>query len=71
MVASDNIATVERQHAGEGRNSRIKEQTYLELVSDASVAHTLQQLRVILRDKILTKAETLTKQNHVLALVLR
>ena len=67
MLASDNIANLERQHAGERRNSRIKEQTYLELVSDASAAHTLQQLRVILRDKTLTKAEALTKQKHVLA----
>ena len=51
MVASDNIANVERQSARERRNSRIKDQTYWELVSDASAALTLQQLRVVLQDK--------------------
>ena len=67
MVASDKTASVEQQHAGERLNSRIKEQTYLELVSDASAAHTLQQLRVILEDNTLTKNEALAKQKHALA----
>jgi hypothetical protein len=63
MVAPDIIGNVERQRAGESRNSGIQEQTYLELVCDASAAHTLQQLRVSLRDKTLTKAEALTKKS--------
>ena len=67
MVASDNVANVERQRAGERRNSRIKEQTYLELVPDARAAHTLQQFCVILQDKTLTMAEALAKQEHLLA----
>ena len=48
-------------------SKQIKEQTYLELVSDASAARTLQQLRVILQDKTLTKTEALAEQKRVLA----
>ena len=66
ILAADNIANIERQHAGERRNSRLKEQTYLELVADASSAHVLQQLRAITQDRKSTAAE-IAQQKLVVA----
>ena len=45
LLATDNIAHIERQHATGRREAAMREQTHLERVRDASAMHSLGQLR--------------------------